>query len=98
MALDARVVPAVVSPVEFRHPWRSVGLHDRPGPRAAHRVAEQHQVLHLLRLRIGWQVVPDQSVRQGLQLLEIDRLVEFALGRRRFRVESEAERARTVVG
>jgi hypothetical protein len=71
-------------------------LHDSFRARTTHRGAEQ-QLLDLRRFGVIRQVVPDQCVRENLKLLQIERLVEFSLWRRRNVVQAKPERAGTVV-
>ncbi len=83
--------------VEFRHPQILPVLHHGLRASAAHRRAEQQQVLDLLRLRVVRNLIFDQRGGERLKFFKIDRLVEFPQRERAGSVEPEAERAGPVV-
>jgi hypothetical protein len=67
----ARVVPAIVRAIKFGNPQPFIILHYGLWTRAAHRGAEEHEVLDLCSL-FGFNVLlPHQSVRNLLQLREL---------------------------
>ena len=88
--LDASAVPRIIRAIEPCDPKTGIVFNDRLGPGAAHRGAEQQQVLNLVRFRALRDVcIGDDGIGQVPPLSQAEGLVEVPRGAGGLRVQPE---------
>src|SRR6266511_1197703 len=94
---DPCIVPTVVRTVKLRDPKAFVVFHNSLRTGAAHRCADEHQILDLRGLLSLDVLLPHEGFGNFVKLREFDRLVELAARSGRLLPKSKSERPGAVV-